>query len=172
VKAISFRTQLNLVWAGYGLVLAASIGLVFLRYLQYVLHPQDADQYSGMWAGGDMILGIFIGGLFLIPTFFLLLVIAQSEAASTLYAKVVLGLSITLPLSVGTMLIPAVSQSWILGSPGFFRVMESPMVLVGLVISRLMVRFPRAKRLTSYALMVEFGTLFLMGAAMSSGKVG
>jgi hypothetical protein len=44
----------------------------------------------------------------------------------------------------------------------------SPAVLIGIILSRLMAKFPRAKRLTSYALAVEFGTLVLMMASMFS----
>ena len=43
-----------------------------------------------------------------------------------------------------------------------FRVFASPVVLVGLVMNRLFARFPRAKRTTSYALLIEAGTLVFM----------
>jgi len=56
MKPIPYRVQLRLVAAGYAAVLAIAVALIVARYLQYVLHPQDADAYAGMWAGGDMML--------------------------------------------------------------------------------------------------------------------
>jgi hypothetical protein len=54
-----------------------------------------------MWAGGDMILGVFIFCLFLVPTFLLGLVLRKSEPLYTGYAKVLIALSLTAPASVG-----------------------------------------------------------------------
>ena len=158
---------MRLVGAGYGVVTLVGAGLVFARYLQYRLHPDDAVTYGTMWGFGDWMLEIFILGLFLVPTFFLLLIIRQSEPASMLYSKVALAFSLTAPLSVGLMFIPAVGQGWTIGGPCLYRVLGSPMVLVGMALSRVMARFPRAKRLTSYALLVESGTLVLIVAALT-----
>jgi len=167
VELISRRAQIRLVIAGYAGVALLGAGLIFMRYLQYKLHPDDANTYSVMWGFGDWMLGVFIGGLFLVPTFFLLLMIAKSEAASVLYSKIALAFSLTAPLSVGLLFIPAVAQGWVVGGPCMYRLLDSPVVLLGLGMSRLMARFPRAKRLTSYALLVEFGTLVLIVASMS-----
>ena len=41
-----------------------------------------------LWAGGDMILGVFIFCLFLVPTFFLVLVVRKSKPLYNGYAKV------------------------------------------------------------------------------------
>lgn len=160
---VSVRTKLTWVAVGYGAVLAASTCLVVWRYLQYRWHPDDANQYSGMWAGGDMMLGAFICCLFLVPTFFLVLVARESEPLNTGYAKVLLWLSVTAPLSIGVIAIPVVSQSnSFLGWACFWRVLGSPFILVGMAGSRLLARFPRAKRLCSYALLIEAGTLVIM----------
>jgi len=167
VKAIAWGTQWRLVGAGYFGVALIGTGLVFMRYMQYKLHPDDANNYGAMWGFGDWLLGLFIAGMFLIPTFVLLLVIARSEAASILYSKIVLGFSLTLPLSVGLMFIPAVAQGWVIGGPCMYRVLCSPVVLAGLGLSRIMVRYSRAKKLTSYALLVEFGTLVLIVGSLS-----
>jgi len=43
-----------------GAVLVVSVFLVVSRYLQYRWHAEDANLYGGMWAGGDMVLGVFI----------------------------------------------------------------------------------------------------------------
>jgi hypothetical protein len=167
VKVMASGTQWRLVGAGYFGVALIGAGLVFMRYMQYNLHPDDANTYGAMWGFGDWLLGLFICGLFLIPTFVLLLLLAKSEAASTLYAKIVLGLSATLPLSVGLMFIPAVAQGWVIGGPCMYRVLCSPVFLLGMGLSRLMVRYPRAKQLTSYALLVEVGTLVLIVGSLS-----
>lgn len=157
------RAQLWWVGAAYTAVLIASTLLVFWRYLQYVRHPEDANQYSGMWAGGDMILGAFIFCLFLVATFFLVLVIRKSEPLYTGYAKVLLGISISAPVSIGLMAIPMVGNSnMLLGWVCLWRVLGSPFVLVGMAGSRLLARYPRAKRLCTYALLIEGLTLAIL----------
>ncbi|HET9306453.1 MAG TPA: hypothetical protein VFO46_10535 [Candidatus Sulfotelmatobacter sp.] len=154
------RTRLYWVGGGYAAVAALSAALIVLRYLQYVTHPADVAQYGGMWAGGDLMLELFITGLLLVVTFFLVLVIRKEESAYTVYSKVLLGLSLTAPLSVGFISIDAVSQGtgW-LGYACLFRLFASPMVIVGLGGSRLLARFSRAKRLLSYSLIIEGLTL-------------
>ena len=160
---VSLRAKLSWVAAAYGVVLAVSVFLVVWRYLQYNWHPQDANLYSGMWAGGDMILGVFIFCLFLVPTFVLVLVIRDSEPLHTRYAKVLLGLGLSAPLSLGLISIPEVNQGQsLLGWVFFWRLLGSPFVFFGLAGSRLLARFPRAKRLCSYALLIEGLTLVAM----------
>ena len=157
---VFLRAKLSWVAAGYAAVLAASTFLIVWRYLQYVWHPEDANQYSGMWAGGDMILGVFIFCLFLVPTFFLVLVVRKSEPLYTGYAKVLFVLSLTAPASVALFAIPAIRESnSLLGWVCMWRLFGSPFVLVGMGGSRLLARFPRAKRLCSYALLIEGLTL-------------
>lgn len=160
MEASVLRTRLYWVGGGYAAVAALSAALIVARYLQYVTHPADAAQYGGMWAGGDLMLELFITGLLLVVTFFLVLVIRTEESAYTVYSKVLLGLSLTAPLSVGLISIPAVSQGtgW-LGYACMFRLFASPMVIVGLGGSRLLARFSRAKRLLSYSLIIEGLTL-------------
>lgn len=163
MKALSLRVQLGWVAAGYGVVLAVSVFLVVWRYLQYAWHAQDANQYGGMWAGGDLILGVFIFCLFLAPTFFLVLVIRKSEPLYTGYTKVLFVLSLTAPVSVGLFAIPMVRESnSLLGFACMWRLFGSPFVLLGMAGSRLLARFPRAKRWGSYAALVEAGTLVTM----------
>jgi hypothetical protein len=133
-----------------------------------VTHPADAAQYSGMWAGGDLILELFIGGLLLMVTLVLALVIARDESAYTIYAKALLGVSLTAPLSVGFISIPAVSQSnSVLGYACLFRLFASPLVIFGLGVSRLLARFPRAKKLIVYGLLIEALTIILMIAGLA-----
>lgn len=155
--------QLGLVAFGYALVVGIAAILIALRYLQYVNHPADAAQYGGMWAGGDVVLEFFICGMLLVVSFFLVLVIFRSETAYTYYSKVVLAISVTAPVSVGLIAIPVVSQgNSLLGYACLFRVFASPIVLLGLGMSRLFARFPKAKRFTNSALLIEALTLIFM----------
>ncbi len=90
MKPIPWRGQLGLVAVGYAAVLLVAAVLIYARYMQYVNHPADAARYmqyvnhpadaissSGMYAFGDLVLELFIAGLFLIPTFLLVLVIRK-----------------------------------------------------------------------------------------------
>lgn len=169
MKPIPWRTPLGAVAAGYAIALLIAAALLFARHIQYVTHPNDAATYGAMFAFGDLLLGLFIGGLFLIPTFFLVLVIRKSELAYTRYSQTLLGLSITAPISLGILAIPAVGQgNSFLGWFCMDRLFASPIVIAGLAISRLLARFGRAKRLTSYALLVELATIALMVALLFS----
>jgi hypothetical protein len=171
MKALSLRAQLGLVAAGYAAVLAASAFLVMARYMQYAEHPQDANQYGGMWAGWDMILGVFIFCLFLAPTFFLVLVIRKSKPLYTGYAKVLFGLSLTAPASVGLFAIPMVRESnSLLGFACMWRLFGSPIVLLGMAGSWLLARTPQAKRWSSYAALIEaltLGTMIVLLGALA-----
>ena len=146
--------------AAYEVALAVSVFLVVWRYLQYRWHAADANLYGGMWAGGDMVLGVFIFCLFLVPTFFLVLVIRSSEPLYTRYAKVLLGLGLSAPVSLGLIALPEVNQGQsLLGWVFFWRILGSPFVFLALAGSRMLARFPRAKRLCSYAVLMEGLTL-------------
>ena len=165
MKPIPLRAQLGLVAASYAVVLATAALLVYERHLQYVNHPDDVAAAGGMYAAGDWMLEIFIGCMLLVPTFVLLLVIRKSENLYTGYSRILLGLSLTAPICLGVLRIPAVNQgTMVLGEICMDRLLCSPIVIVGLVVSRLLARFDRAKRLTSYALMIEILTLVFMAA--------
>jgi hypothetical protein len=167
VQWIPWNTQLKLVASGYFIALVIAAFLIFARHLQYVNHAADAAAYGGMWAGGDLFLELFICGMFLVVTFFLVLVIAKSESAYTIYSKVLVAISLTAPLSVAFISIPAVGQSdFILGWACMFRLFASPLVAFGIGVSRLFARYPRPKKLTLYALAIEGVTLILLVASM------
>lgn len=148
------RLQLRLVKAGYAVVIVVSSLLIYKRYLQYVRNSQDVAASSGMYAGGDLLLEVFICFLFLVPTVALVFVIRKSESAYTAYAKVLLGLSLTAPISVGVLMIPVLNQ-WYWGDAIIFRLFAIPIVVVVLIFSWWLTRFARARRLISYALLIE-----------------
>jgi hypothetical protein len=165
MKSIPLRAQLGLVATGYAAVLVSAALLVYVRHLLYVNHPQEAAAAGGMYAAGDLMLEIFIGCMLLVPTFVLVLVIRKSEHLYAGYSRILVGLSLTLPISLGVLSIPAVNQgTMLLGWICLGRLFVSPIVIVGLVVSRLLARFDQAKRLTLYALLIEILTLALTAA--------
>ena len=149
--------QLGLVGLGYIAVLVVAAALSYGRHLQELKYPDEAS--GGMWAASDAFLQIFIACLFLIPTVFLVWVIAKFESFYRAYSQVLLGLSLSAPvcLSVLTLGDKLVAQS--VGFLCLYRLMWSPFILVGIGVSRLVARFDRAKRLVSYALLIEGLTL-------------
>ena len=166
---VPWKIQIGLVALGYAGALGLAALLIVWRYWQYKTHAADAAAYGGMWAGGDLMLELFIVGMFLVVTFFLVLVIAKSETAYTIYSKVLVGVSLTAPLSVGLIAIPAINRGdfilySILGYACLFRLFASPLVAFGIGMSRLFARFARPKKLTVYALAIEGLTLVVMFA--------
>ena len=152
------RTHLRLVAASYAVVVVASALLVFQRYLLYVRNPQEAAAAGGMYAGGDLLLELIIAFLFLVPTAVLVFVIRKSESACTAYAKVMLILSLTAPLAIVIMILPVLNQ-WYWGDACIFRLFAIPIVLAVLLYSRWLTRHARARRLISWALLIEGLTL-------------
>lgn len=157
------RARLFWIAGAYAAVVAISAALIFQRYIAYVTHPNDVAASGGMWAGGDLALEVLITGMLLVVTFFVALAIFKYEAAYTVYSKILVAISLTAPASVGIIAIPAVSQGTsVLGWFCLYRVFASPMVLMGLGVSRLFARFPQGKRMTKYALLIEGATLAFM----------
>ena len=153
---------MGIVIFGYVAAFLVSAALLFNRYMLYRNHAEEAAAAGGMYAFGDLILESMIVALFLIPTFVLALTIRDSEAGSTRYSQVLLGISLTAPLSL-VFIIPAVTQlNDALGWIAFYRLWDAPLFFVGLVFCRLFALFPRAKRLLNYALLVEGGSLVLI----------
>jgi hypothetical protein len=158
------RVQLRFVAASYAVVFVASALLVVQRCLVYLRNPQDVAAAGGMYAGGDLALVAIICFLFLPPTIALIFAIRKSEAAYTTYAKVLLALSLTAPLSVGLLALPIFNR-WYWGDAIVFRLFAIPIFGALLIFSRLLARFKRAQRLISYAVMVEGLTFVAIAVA-------
>lgn len=159
---MKLRTQLVLIAAAYAVVVAIAASMVLARHMLYVLHPEETAAAGGMYAAGDTFLALIIAGMLMVPTFFLALVGRNHEGVSVVYSRSMLGLSLTAPLSVGLLAIPAISQSS--GALGFVcleRLFCAPVFIVAFIASRLLASFPRAKRLTLYALAIELLTFVL-----------
>ena len=162
MKSIPVRAQLGLVALGYALVLAASVMLVGVRYIMYLRDPQGTAAAGGMYAAGDLMLAVFIVCMLLVPTFFLALIARNFEELYTRYSRVLFAVSLTAPLCLAVLSIPAVAQSktfLVLGEICMYRLCAMPFLTVGFLISRLLAGFDRAKRLTLYALLIEVVTL-------------
>ena len=122
-----------------------------------------------------MILEFFIFCLFLVPTFFLVLLVRKSESLYTGYTQVLFAISLTAPVSIGLFAIPLVRESE-LGWLCMWRLFGSPFVLAGMAGSRLLARFPRAQRFSSYAMLIEAATpgamIVLLGVTTRMHRVG
>ena len=151
------RLQLGFVALGYAAVLVVAAALLYGRHLQELKYPAEAS--GGMWAAGDLFLQIFIACLFMIPTVFLVWVIARFEAPYKTYSQFLLGLSLSAPVCLSVL---SLGENHLAGSLGFlclYRLLWSPFILVGIGVSRLAARFDRAKRFVNYALLIEGLTL-------------
>jgi hypothetical protein len=165
VKPISSRIKFGFVAGGYATVLVVAAGLLYGRHLMDLQDPVAAS--GGMAAAGDTMLHLFIGCLFLIPTAFLIWITAKSEGPYTAYSQFLFGLSLTAPVCMSVVLFGEDYVAQGIGWFCFFRVLESPVVLVGMIMSRFAARFDRARRLTSYSLIVEGLTLALAVAGFA-----
>lgn len=147
------RAQLWIVAAGYAGVFAAAAFLIFARHMAELADPAGAG--GGMYAFGELLMYIFIGCLFMIPTAFLIWVVAKFEAVSTGYSKFLVGLGVSAPVCLGMFVL---GQSYLAESVNSFciyRLVASPFVLAGIGFSRVVAKFDRAKKLASYALLIE-----------------
>ena len=162
MKPVSSRTQFGLVGAGYAVVFVIAAARLYQRHL---VELQDPVAFSGgMAAAGETMLYLIIGFLFLIPTAFLIRIITKTERVFTAFSKFLFGLSLSAPVCMTVVLLgdhAPQSLGWICG----WRMLESPIVLMGMGISRFAARFDRAKRFISYALVVEGLALVLPIAA-------
>ena len=156
MNPIPLRTQLWFVALAYAAVFMAAAALLFARHLQELKYPVDAS--GGMWAAGDLMLYIFIAGLFTLPTGLLIWITAKFELFYTGYTKFLLALSLTAPVCLGLIFLKGQHLGEGLFTFCLFRLVSSPVLLLGIGISRLVARFDRAKRFSAYALLIEFLT--------------
>src|SRR5208282_6184261 len=101
---------------------------------------------GGMSAFGDLLLGIFIVGLFMVPTAFLVWVMAKHESAYTTYSQLLLGLSLSAPVCLSLFVFGQNHVSDSLRFVCLCRLVASPLVFVGIGVSRFVARFNPAKR--------------------------
>ncbi len=165
------RAQVRLVVLLYGAMAALSGLLIFKRYLLYLRHPNDAVSASGMYAGGDLLLEMMVLCFLLVPTAALIFFFRTSEATYTRCAKILVGVSLTAPLSLALMFVPALNRGY-LGDVIFFRLLAIPILIVLSVLSLCWNRYAHTRRLISFALLIEslpfaIGIGILLFSAMS-----
>jgi hypothetical protein len=85
VDPIASRIKFGLVAGGYAAVFVVAAALLYRRHLVELQDPVAAS--GGMAAAGDMLLHLFIGCLFLIPTAFLIGIMAKFEAMYAAYSR-------------------------------------------------------------------------------------
>jgi len=149
--------QFKLVALGYAAVFMAAATLLYGRHLQELRYPEEAS--GGMWAAGDAMLYIFNACLFMVPTFFLIVVTAKFEAFYTAYTKFLLALSLSAPICLGVFLLGKIYVGETFLNLCFERLLCSLFILTGMGFSRWAARFDRAKRFASSALVIEGLTL-------------
>jgi hypothetical protein len=155
VKSISWRAQLWCIAFGYAAVAVIAGGLLIGRYW---LERNNPDAAGGMYAFGDLILYIFVVFLFMVPTLFLVWVMARSEPVYAVYSQLLVGISLSAPVCLSLFLAKNHVGETLRGLC-LVRLVCGPFVLVGIGVSRLVARFDRAKKLASYALLIEGLTL-------------
>ena len=163
MTSITLRVQLGFVATVYGAVIAVAAALLYMRHLQELRYPAEAS--GGMWAAGDAMLWIFIICLFIVPTVFLVWIIAKFEAIYKTYSQLLLGFSLSAPVCLSALYF---GESYLTDGVKNLcvdRLFWSPVLLLGIGVSRLVARFGRAKRLVSYALLIE-GLTFATAIAL------
>ena len=165
VKPISSRTQLWLIAAGYAAVLVLAASLAIPRYLYEVQHRDEVVASGGMYAAGDLMLEVFIAGLFIIPTVFLVAVSAKFEGPYHAYSQILLGISLSAPVCLGLLFLGERYLGSTLDILCWYRLSWSPLILVLIGVSRFAARFARARKFLSYALLTE-GLTLAVGIAL------
>ena len=84
---------------------------------------------------------------------------ARFEAFYTTYSQLLLGLSLSAPVCLSVLFLGENRVGESLMNLCLYRLMWLPFILVGMGISRMVARFDRAKKLASYALLIEGLTL-------------
>ena len=166
------RTQLGFIGLGYGAVLVVAAAMILPRYLYELRHPDEVMASSGMYAFGDFVLMIFVVCLLAIPTVFLIWVLARFEAFYKPYSQFLLGLSLSAPVCLAVVALGESALAQNMRVYCVLRLFWSPLILVGMGVSRLAARFDQAKRLISYALFVEGLTLVAAVALLIHAWVG
>ena len=153
VKFISRQAQPGIIALGYAAAFVVAASLLYGDHLWELKNPDEAS--GGMHAFGDTVLYIFIVCLFMIPTGFLIWFVARFDAFYTSYSRFLLGLSLSAPICLGLLFLGEnrVGERFI--SLFLYRLLWAPFILAGIGFSWLMARLDRAKRLISYAFLVE-----------------
>jgi amino acid permease len=164
VRTIPLRVQLAFIGCGYVAVLAYAVMAKYMRHLAELKDPVGAS--GGMWAFGDELLAWSIFFCFMVPTFFLVLLLRQHEHSSGVYSRVLFWISLTAPLCLGISMIGQAAHHQDLVDPLLWRTWRGPFALMLIAMSRVFARFDAAKRILTRALLIEGGTLAICVALL------
>jgi hypothetical protein len=169
VESAEERLHPGFIIAAYAAVSLVAFILLYNQHIQRVreLNEEMSSRIPQFHPHNDWLLGLLIGGLFLLPTLALIWMIRESEPAYTTYSRILLALSITAPLGVLFFIGSLSLGTGFLFGFCFYRFFASPSVIVGLLASRICARFSKAKRLISYALAIEAVTLVAAAVFMA-----
>jgi len=153
--------------AGYVVALLAAAGCVALRYLW--IDPRVADASSGMYAFGDLMYFLFLGGLFsLVPTLFLL---RTAEPFWRALSWACLPWAATMPLAGVTYVamvrgrLEGTALAGLLPALLILRGMVSPASLAGLGLAWIMCgSWPTLRRRLAWSIALEVLALAAFGA--------
>lgn len=163
MNTLSRRLQLELIGTGYAALLMYGVYEFWQRHLYELREPIDSA--GGMAAFGDEMLTLFLFVLFLVPTFFLLRLMAQSDVVYTVYAKLLLAVSFTAPVCVALLVL--FHRSMMVQNLCVTRLWRSPCVLMVMAMSRVLGRRSQGKRLITWSLLIEAGTLVASFAVLA-----
>jgi hypothetical protein len=157
---LSREKQWTMIGIGYALVTGFAAMLLYARHLQMSQDPVTAS--SGMAAAGDAILVLLISLMYLVPSTFLLRMMADHERVYCAYARVLLALSLTAPLALALLVANSkLKTDWFQGL-ALTRLFSVPMILIVIGVSRWMARSSRSKEIVNYAGLTETLTLLLI----------
>lgn len=145
---------MGLIALGYAAVLGYGAGVLYMRHLAEIRDPSIMAS-AGMYAFAEGLDYLFLALLLMIPTAFLLRLVARFETLYNWYSRLVLAVSLTAPFGLGIFIAGQSPAGRAFSLLCFLRLSFAPLTVVGIGISRLAARFDRAKRLTSYALWIE-----------------
>lgn len=169
VKALPLRAQLAVIGFGYTAVLVYAVAAEYMRYVAAVKDPVSSS--GGMWAFGDELLAWNLFLSFMVPTFFLLVLVRRDDGAYVKFSKVLFWFSLTAPLCLGVFVIAAMAHAQNLADPLLWRNWRGPFALMVIATSRFLARPPMAKRLLTRACLIEGGAFSIFVALiLFSGK--
>jgi hypothetical protein len=113
-----------------------------MRHLAELKDPISAP--GGMWAAGDELLAWGIFFCFMVPTFFLVLLLRQYEHSSSFYSRVLFWISLTAPLCLGIYMLGHAAHMPDKVDPLLWRTWRAPLVLMFIAMSRVFARFDSA----------------------------
>ncbi|MGI9104207.1 MAG: hypothetical protein ACR2IF_17335 [Terriglobales bacterium] len=170
LKLIPWQIQLPFIAVGYAAVLACGVLLEYQRDLAALRDPIYSS--GGMWAWGDEMLAWSIFFFFLVPTFFLIRLMADFPQTFLSYSRVALWFSLTAPLALAIFCLGSWAGHHDFVDPLLERTWRTPFVFIVIIVTRMFARWDNARRLINRALLIEGGTLAIFLALLITPNLG